>query len=235
MEKGQLQSVSYPSLFKTIQTFQIQGSFYEGYPNRNSRIYQQLYGLEHVQTFVRGTLRYPGFCAGWDYLVQLGVTDDVVLLPAQERTTASFFQPYLTQIPPNETQRMFVEALGAFENIPLTNQSVTAAVIVQQIIELQWALQPNEYDRVVMLHELIYKKDHQRYKKTISLIVDGTPTFTAMAQLVGLPLALAVEMHLLHSFTLRGVQRPLDKQFYVPLLKRLSELGVRFEEQEEVL
>jgi saccharopine dehydrogenase-like NADP-dependent oxidoreductase len=230
-----VQSIPYKQLFKMAATFNINGQSYEGYPNRNSLAYQSLYGLDNVHTLIRGTLRYPGYCEGWDYLIQIGITDDTIKLPIQNRTIASFFKPYLEQIPPNDIQKKYIQALGAFESIELPEESLTAAELLQKVLELKWALQPNDLDRVVMMHEFVFKKNNQLFKKTATLLVDGTPDHTAMSTLVGLPLAIAVELYLENQFTLRGVQRPIDKQFYVPLLQRLSGLGVQFEEVEIAL
>lgn len=34
----------------------------EGYPNRDSTIYRDLYGISEATTIIRGTLRYKGVC-----------------------------------------------------------------------------------------------------------------------------------------------------------------------------
>lgn len=34
------------------------GLAFEGFPNRDSTVYQTLYGIENAKTFIRGTLRY---------------------------------------------------------------------------------------------------------------------------------------------------------------------------------
>src|SRR5581483_5216383 len=34
----------------------------EGYPNRDSTIYREIYGIPDAKTVIRGTLRYKGFC-----------------------------------------------------------------------------------------------------------------------------------------------------------------------------
>lgn len=232
LENGQVQSIPYNQLFKSITTFTIDGQSYEGYPNRNSLTYQSLYGLDQVHTLIRGTLRYPGYCEGWDYLVQLGLTEDTILLPKETRTTQSFFKPFIDRLPPSEVQKKYLHALGAYEEIELPDEALTAAALLQKVLEIKWALQPNDLDRVVMIHEFIYTKQNKRYKKTATLLVDGTTEHTAMSSLVGLPLALAVEMYLENQLTVRGVQRPIDKQFYVPLLKKLADVGVQFVEQE---
>ena len=65
-------------VFQNARTIEVGGVAFEGYPNRDSIAYVDKYGLDGIQTLVRGTLRGEGFCAGWDALVQLGcVSDDV--------------------------------------------------------------------------------------------------------------------------------------------------------------
>ena len=65
-------------VFQNARTIEVGGTSFEGYPNRDSIMYVEKYGLDGIQTLVRGTLRGEGFCAGWDALVQLGcVRDDV--------------------------------------------------------------------------------------------------------------------------------------------------------------
>ena len=66
-----------------------------------------------------------------------------------------------------------------------------------------------------------------------SMVYEGTGAHrTAMSKTVGLPLALAVEMILSGEFKERGVVRPLMKELYVPILKKLSKQGIRFEERQ---
>ena len=47
----------------------------EGYPNRDSLPYQEMYGLEDVKTMFRGTLRNLGHCESWYHWVKLGLFD----------------------------------------------------------------------------------------------------------------------------------------------------------------
>jgi saccharopine dehydrogenase-like NADP-dependent oxidoreductase len=51
----------------------------KGYPNRDSNAYKHYYGLEDAETFVRGTLRYPGFCEITAAAKEIGlISEDLV-------------------------------------------------------------------------------------------------------------------------------------------------------------
>lgn len=47
----------------------------EGYPNRDSTIYKDLYGINTANTIIRGTLRFKGFCNTIRSLQYLGLID----------------------------------------------------------------------------------------------------------------------------------------------------------------
>lgn len=56
-------------------------------------------------------------------------------------------------------------------------------------------------------------------------------TYTAMAKTVGLPVAIATLLILNKKITAPGVQLPIKKEVYLPILKELEEYGVVFNEQ----
>jgi saccharopine dehydrogenase-like NADP-dependent oxidoreductase len=56
--------------------------------------------------------------------------------------------------------------------------------------------------------------------------------YTAMAKTVGLPVAMATLLILNGKITNPGVQLPIRKEVYLPILKELQEYGVVFYEQE---
>ena len=48
-----------------------------GYANRNSLQYIETYGLEGIDTMLRGTIRYKGYCEVVDAFRKLGLLDKV--------------------------------------------------------------------------------------------------------------------------------------------------------------
>jgi len=238
--------VPYHRLFTKPSTWQLTvNDVYEGYPNRDSLSYQHLYDLKDAETFVRGTLRYPGFCEGWNYLVQLGLTDDTVVLQEDtSRTARSFLQHFL--IGDGETiedklqeffkdktpeASIYIEALDLLADTPVITQAATAAVILQWIIEKKWKLEKGDRDRIVMIHKLSYILAGNIKTMQSYMIVDGEDDErTAMAKTVGLPLAIAIDLFLQGNIKSRGVQIPITEEFYKPILAKLESVGIVFKE-----
>ena len=57
-------------------------------------------------------------------------------------------------------------------------------------------------------------------------------TYTAMAKTVGLPVAMATLQILNGKIKTPGVQLPINKEVYLPILKELEEYGVIFNEKQ---
>jgi alpha-aminoadipic semialdehyde synthase len=66
--KGQLMNFTEPVNF-------LPGFALEGYPNRDSIIYKDLYGIPEAKTVIRGSLRYVGYADTMQALVKLGMID----------------------------------------------------------------------------------------------------------------------------------------------------------------
>jgi len=244
-ENGIVKIVPYQRLFKEPSKWKISDSeIYEGYPNRDSLSYQFLYNLQDTKTFIRGTLRYPGFCEGWNYLVQLGLTDDTIILPEDSKRTArSFLNHFLSADNSLEDQLKsifkesadkalsYIKALGLTEEVPLMIKAATSAQILQSILENQWKMQESDKDRIIMIHRIQYILQGQRQLLQSTLIVDGEDAErTAMAKTVGLPLAIAIELFVKNQIHTRGIVIPTSKEVYEPILHKLKESGIVFHE-----
>jgi saccharopine dehydrogenase-like NADP-dependent oxidoreductase len=244
-ENGIIKIVPYQRLFTQPSSWKINESdIYEGYPNRDSLSYQSLYNLQDTQTFIRGTLRYPGFCDGWNYLVQLGLTDDTVILPEDsKRTIRSFLNHFLFIDNSLEDQLKsifaesagealnYIKALGLTEETPLMTKAASSAQILQSILENQWKMQESDKDRIVMIHRIQYILDGERQLLKSTLIVDGEDSErTAMAKTVGLPLAIAIELFVINQIHTRGILIPTSKELYEPILHKLKESNIVFHE-----
>ena len=57
-------------------------------------------------------------------------------------------------------------------------------------------------------------------------------TYTAMAKTVGLPVAIATLKIINKAITTPGVQLPISREVYTPILKELEDYGVIFKEME---
>lgn len=236
-------------VFKKLRPVVVDGRMYMGYPNRDSLSYLQTYGIDGVDTLIRGTLRGEGYCESWDVLVQLGmVRDDVKLTWKNGISWADWTRTFvpagveddslkgaisqLTGASDDELSRL--EWLGLFsEEEGPKNTNGTPAEIVQTLIEHKWKLQDGDRDLIVMWHRFEYVKDGKKMEITSELALEGKDeVYTGMSDTVGLPMALAAE-HMLYGpgFNEVGVKVPVTEVFYLPLLKQLEDLGIKFIEK----
>ena len=96
LDQGRVRVVPPHRTFQTLTPIEVDGRDYDGYPNRDSLGYRELYGLHDVQTLVRGTIRCAGFSPSWDVLVQLGmVRDDATLTWAEGISWADWTRTFL--------------------------------------------------------------------------------------------------------------------------------------------
>ena len=250
LEKGRVRVIPPHRTFQSLTSIEVEGRGYDGYPNRDSLSYLELYGLEGVETLVRGTLRSSGFCQAWDVLVQLGmVRDDVVLSWHDGITWAEWTRTFIpSSVEVGQSIRDAVKNLTGAEHDQLDrlewlglfdsssgphHSSGTPAQIIERLVTEKWKLQPNDKDMIVMWHRFEYDLDGVRRAKTSSLCLEGKDNvLTAMSDTVGLPMALAVKPILQGDFGTSGVDVPMSATYYDPLLKGLGKLGIRFVEQD---
>lgn len=247
---GQYKYIPYHKLFRRTEIIKIDeyGKF-EGYANRDSLYYRDLYDLHDIPTFYRGTLRRVGFCRAWDLFVQLGCTDDSYVIENSENMThREFMNTFLAYHPHDSVELKLryylkieqddqimekLEWLGMFEHTKITLKRATPAQILQHILEKKWHLAANDKDMIVMWHKLTFKIKDEVREISSSMVVKGIDqTFTAMSNTVGLPLAISTKLVLNGEIKLKGVQWPIQKEIYVPVLNELEKFGIKFIEKE---
>jgi saccharopine dehydrogenase (NAD+, L-glutamate forming) len=246
-----LKYIPYHRLFERITPVDIDGyGRFEGYANRDSLKYTRLYGLDTIPTLFRGTLRRGGFCAAWNALVQLGLTDDSFQIEnagglTWRRLTASFInesdqgnleKEIALYTGANEDTMAKLKWLGIFDDAPLGISEGSPAVALQKLIENKWKLDDHDKDMIVMWHRFYYRQDNTHYELQSSLITLGDDqVHTAMSKTVGLPIAIAARMILNGSMKLTGVQLPVIPEIYNPVLQELESFGISFKEKKSVL
>ncbi|MGB3619661.1 MAG: saccharopine dehydrogenase C-terminal domain-containing protein, partial [Catalinimonas sp.] len=252
LRHGRTHYIPYINLFKRTEPITIDGvGDFEGYANRDSVRYRDVYNLPHIDTLLRGTLRRPGFCRAWNALVRLGLTDlNIQLTAGDARTWEALIDCFL---PPYDSQRksrkehfadyLDLDAegevmqrlnwLGIFSGHPVDTTAATAPDTLQSLLEERWRLLPAERDLIVMQHKLTWEGDGRRFVRTSSLAVEGADqTRTAMAKTVGLPLGIVAMMLLKGEIEMRGVHLPTSPSLYEPVLKALASHGISFRETE---
>jgi saccharopine dehydrogenase-like NADP-dependent oxidoreductase len=254
LENGRYKFIPYHQLFNRTQPLVVTslGAF-DGYANRDSLLYQEPYGLQNVQTLIRGTLRSRGFCQAWHLLVQLGLTDDSYVLPETEKLTYrqflfSFLPPapapapdWLNQVAlylniPPENEALVLLRWLEFAEEPIGLAQATPAQVLEKLLLQKWPLEPHDKDMVVMQHLVTYKLNKQQKQITSSLVVMGEDSQrTAMAKTVGLPVGMAAKLILQGKIKKTGVVIPTQATFYEPILAELETYGITFTEEEITL
>ena len=243
--------IPYHKLFRRTEIIDIDGyGKFEGYANRDSLQYREIYGLKDIPTMYRGTLRKPGFCRAWDVFVQLGATDDSYVMEGSENmTNREFINSFLAYNESDSVELKFKHYLnirqddvdlfdkfvwlGIFENTKIGLKDATPAQILQHILEQKLSLSPNDKDMIVMWHRFLFKQDGNFKEIHSSMVVKGDdPIYTAMAKTVGLPVAIATKMILNDVIKTPGVHVPISKEIYEPILNELENYGVHFQEKE---
>jgi saccharopine dehydrogenase-like NADP-dependent oxidoreductase len=86
---------------------------------------------------------------------------------------------------------------------------------------------------IVMYHKFGYELDQKRHQIDANMVVIGeSARHTAMAKTVGLPVAIATLLILNGKVREPGVQIPIRKEVYEPVLKSLKDYGIQFREYE---
>jgi len=89
---------------------------------------------------------------------------------------------------------------------------------------------------VIMQHELEYELARKNYRLTSTLVMKGENSeVTAMSKLVGLPLGIFAKLVMLGKINSIGVNIPIMKEVYEPVLDELKDYGVIFKEKEEII
>ncbi|WP_405384490.1 saccharopine dehydrogenase family protein [Maribacter sp. LLG6340-A2] len=251
IQEGTYKYIPYHRLFRRTEFFEIEGyGRFEGYANRDSLNYREAYKLQNALTIYRGTMRRVGFSKAWNMFIELGVTDDSYTIENSEnmsyREFINLFLPYsptdsvelklrhYLKIDQDDIRWDKLLELNIFDNnkkIGIPN--ATPAQALQKILEDSWTLKADEKDMIVMYHKFGYKLNGHEKQIDSKLVVTGeNQTYTAMAKTVGLPVAIAAIKILNGTITTPGVQIPITKEVYEPILEELKTYGINFKEYE---
>jgi len=250
LEHGQYKFIPYQQLFKRITSVSVPGyGEFEGYANRDSLKYLEIYGLLGIQTMLRGTLRNDGFCSAWNILVQLGCCEDSFHMENVKTMTHrdfinSFLRFHETESveekicsvynlsPQSDEMKKFTWS-GFFSTELVLLDKGTPAQILEHILNKKWKLVSGDKDLIIMWHRFKYESAGMQKEVQAYLTALGDDEVsTAMAKTVGLPLAIAAKLLLQGKIESRGVVIPVKKEFYNPILEELKELGISLIERE---
>jgi saccharopine dehydrogenase-like NADP-dependent oxidoreductase len=240
-DKGAIVEIPYRHVFEKCKMVSVPGLFpLAWYPNRDSLSYISTYGLEHTETFIRTTLRYPAFCRVWNVLVNMGFTDQNDYEEIKDcKTYNEWFlvknNEMTSPLPiiENETEfEQLVDYLGMRSNSLIRTEINNSASLLQKIMEKKLSMKPHDKDMIVMLHEIGYEVNGRKKEIRSSLIVKGEDEKrTAMAKTVGLPLGIAAKLILLGKIKLTGLHIPVIPEIYKPVLAELETHQIKFIEE----
>jgi saccharopine dehydrogenase-like NADP-dependent oxidoreductase len=251
LQEGTYKYIPYNRLFRRTEFLDIDdfGRF-EVYANRDSLKYQSVYGLDNIKTLYRGTMRRVGFSRAWNIFVTLGMTDDSYTIDDSENMTyRDFVNAFLPYSPSDSVELKLRHQLKIDQDDIVWDKLVeldifsskkrvelkkaTPAEILQKILMDSWTLAENDKDMIVMYHKFGYEKDGENYQIDSNMVVVGEDqTYTAMAKTVGLPVAIATLAILNGKIKTPGVQIPITKEMYQPILEEIESFGIKFNEKE---
>lgn len=249
IQEGTYKYIPYHKLFRRTEFMEIEGyGTFEAYANRDSLNYREAYGLHNALTLYRGTMRRVGFSKAWNMFVQLGMTDDSYTVENSEgmsfRAFTNLFLPYsptdsvelklrhYLKIDQDDSIWSKLLELDLFNpNKKIQLKNATPAQMLQKILEEQWTLAEEDKDMIVMYHKFGYEINGKKEQLDANMVVLGeNRTYTAMAKTVGLPVAIATLLILNGKISTPGVQIPIKKEMYEPILEELATYNVSFNE-----
>jgi saccharopine dehydrogenase-like NADP-dependent oxidoreductase len=243
--------IPYHKLFRRTEFLQINGSGnFEAYANRDSLKYRGIYGLEDIATMYRGTIRKIGFSRAWNTFIQLGMTDDTYTIEESENMSYRDFTNLFLAYSPTDSVELKLRSylkidqddvmwaklieLDIFNpNKKVGLKNATPAQVLQKILSDKWTLEEDDKDMIVMHHKFGYELNGKKHQIESSMVSIGeNQSYTAMAKTVGLPVAIAALKILNGEIKTPGVQRPITKEVYTPILKELENYGIIFKEKD---
>lgn len=195
-------------------------------------------------------MRRIGFSKAWQMFVILGMTDDSYSIENSEgmsyREFVNLFLPYSPTDSVELKMRHYLkidqddirwgkllelDIFNPSKKIPLKNAS--PAQMLQYILQDSWTLKEDEKDMIVMYHKFGYVLNGEKKQIDANMVVTGeNRAYTAMSKTVGFPVAIATLLILNGKIKTPGVQIPLNKEVYKPILTELKSHGIVFKEYE---
>ncbi|MEM6721637.1 MAG: saccharopine dehydrogenase C-terminal domain-containing protein [Bacteroidota bacterium] len=250
VQEGTYKYIPYNRLFRRTEFLSVEGyGRFEAYANRDSLKYRSVYGLDDILTLYRGTIRRVGFSRAWQMFVMLGMTDDSYIMEnSEDMSYRDFVNSFLPYSPTDSVELKMRHNLKIDQDDTLWEKlleldlfnpdkkvglkDATPAQMLQKILMESWTLSPEDKDMIVMYHKFGYEKDGEKHQIDSKMVILGEDqTYTAMAKTVGLPVAIAALKILNREITTPGVQLPITKEVYTPILEELATFGIAFNEE----
>ena len=246
LKSGKVVEIPTENLFKKpLQIDFPEVGLMEVYPNRDSLAYIDIYNIPEVETMFRGTFRYPNWCEIMDVMKKLGLVSTETQ-KFEGKTLKEIVAEKLDVYPANVKEKVAgrlkislgspavsaLDWLGYFSNdrvnmIEGSTFDITAGLMLKKMM-----LREGGRDMVIMQHTFLVEKANGQKEVIKSRLLDfATAEDTSIARTVALPAAIAVKMILNGEITEKGVQIPIGKSIYEPVLNELENMGISMVEE----
>jgi saccharopine dehydrogenase (NADP+, L-glutamate forming)/spermidine synthase len=229
-------------LFASYEHIEVHGlGTFEGYPNRDSVPYAEIYGIPDARTVLRGTLRNSGWCDTWKGLHDIGILEEKTTRAGTYHDLMKELAPGVGELKERLKARISTrdndivvrnwEWLGLLEDRELIDKTSRMDAL-SSLLQEKLFYGPGERDMIVLQHTFNTVIDGERQTLHSTMIDYGIPgRDSAMSRTVGIPAAIGVELALTGKLDhLSGVQIPILPEIYGPALERLQEQSICFKE-----
>jgi saccharopine dehydrogenase (NADP+, L-glutamate forming) len=248
LENGKLVEIEGKDLFLNYRIEEIKGlGKFEVYPNRNSLPYKDLYNLKDAQTVMRGTYRNLGWCDTLKKMVDLGLINEdkqnnlkginyrkmmADMVGAKDDANLEKIVAEKLKLDRNSEVIKRFEWLGLFSDkkVPDFDNRLD---ILSELLQEKLVFKNKEKDMLILQHKFTVENADKSKDLITSTLIDFGEALkeSSMARTVSLPLAIGVRFMAEGKFNLTGVQIPIHKQIYEPVLKELETLGIKMDEK----
>lgn len=246
LRDGKEVTIPGPELFDNYKIMEVpeMGKF-EGYPNRDSLSFVDIYEIPETKTMLRGTFRNLGWCGTLKKIADLGILDinetnlegmtfaDMMrkLVSSSESDIKEAVAKYVG-LSSDDSIVSRLEWVGLFSEVPIPTGITNYLDALCYLFEEKLQYAKGERDMIVMHHEFIAEYPDRKEKITSTLIDYGIPNSdSSMSRTVALPVAIASRMILEGELTITGVHRPTMPEMYKPILKELEKLNIKMDER----
>jgi saccharopine dehydrogenase (NADP+, L-glutamate forming) len=248
LENGEIVNIAGEDLFlnKRVETIDDLGEF-EVYPNRDSLPYQKIYGLEEAQTVMRCTYRNIGWCDTLKKIVDLGLVDEAPVTYPKGTSYRNMMADLIgvnsnDDVPGMVAKKLNLDKdhfvirnlawLGLFGEESVPDCPSRLDILGEQMLN-KMQYKPGERDMLILRHRFTVENSDGSTKTVLSTLIDyGIPNGdSSMARTVSLPLAVGVKLMAEGKIDLTGVQIPIVKEIYEPVLDGIDKLGIRMVEK----
>jgi len=219
----------------------------EVYPNRDSMIYKDLYGLNDSKTIFRGTFRNIGWCETLLVISRSGFLDDterpelngkpwkeivafLIGADSADNIRAKFAEKAGITLDSDIMKRL--EWLGIFSEQTISSDPPSYLDFLTVHMERKLKYQPGERDMIVLQHQFVAEFPGGAKEAITSLMIDfGIPGGdSSMARTVSLPAAVAARMIAEDKINITGVHIPNMPEIYLPVLDELENMNIRMKD-----